>query len=35
MEYMTDEAHLRWKLRQVDYVLQTELAGTKKSLELA
>jgi len=35
MEYMTDEAHLRWKLRQVDYVLQTELAGTKRSLELA
>jgi len=34
MEYMTDEAHLRWKLRQVDYVLQSELPLTKKSLEL-
>ena len=32
MEYMTDEAHIRWKLRQVDYVLNTELPTARGSL---
>jgi len=34
MEYMTDEEHLRWKIRQVDFVLQSELARTRQSLKL-
>jgi len=32
MEYMTDEWHLRWKLRQLDYVMGTELADNRKSI---
>lgn len=32
MEYMTDEWHLRWKLRQLDYVMGTELAKCRKSV---
>jgi len=31
MEYMTDEAHIRWKLRHLDYVLKTELEDNRKS----
>lgn len=34
MEYMTDEAQIRWKLRQLDYVLNTELFAYRKSLPL-
>ena len=34
MEYMTDEEHLLWKIRQVDYVLDYEIAGERKALEL-
>jgi len=32
MEYMCDEDHIRWKLRQVDYVLKTELPTARGSL---
>ncbi len=35
MEYQTDEAHLRWKIRQVEYVLNTELAQIKASRALS
>ena len=35
MEYMTDEEHLRWKLRQVDYVLYVEIEAFKKSLQIS
>ena len=34
MEYMTDEKHLRWKIRQINYVIDIELNENKKSLEL-
>jgi len=32
MEYMTDEEHLRWKLRQVDYILNFKLKDVRKTL---
>jgi len=32
MEYMTDEWHLRWKLRQLDYVMGTELAQNRAAV---
>lgn len=31
MEYMTDEEHLRWKMRQIDYVINTEIANTRRA----
>lgn len=34
MEYMTDEYHLRWKLRQLDYVINTELGHARQSLDI-
>ena len=34
MEYMTDVEHITWKIRQVRYVLESELVTYKKSLEL-
>ena len=33
MEYMTDEEHIRWKIRQVRFMLDTELSCYKKRLE--
>jgi hypothetical protein len=33
MEYMTDAEHIRWKIRQVKYVLESELAIYKKGVE--
>ena len=35
MEYMTDEEHIRWKLRQIDFVLNTEIKGCKDSLRFS
>ncbi len=32
MEYSTDEAHLRWKIRHSDYVLNFEIPTLRKSL---
>ena len=32
MEYMCDKEHIEWKLREVDYVLQSELVNYRKSL---
>jgi hypothetical protein len=32
MEYMCDEAHLRWKIRQVQQMIDTELAMYEKTL---
>ena len=32
MEYMTDEWHLEWKLRQLAYTLDTELGRNRISL---
>ena len=34
MEYMCDETHLRWKIRQVNYVIDVEINENKKSLNL-
>ena len=34
MEYMTDEEHLLWKNRQVNYVLSYEIENTRKALSL-
>lgn len=34
MEYMTDERHLRWKLRQLDYIMGPQLANNRKSIVL-
>ena len=34
MEYMTDEAQIRWKLRQLEFVRNTELFAYRKSLPL-
>ena len=34
MEYMTDEEHIRWKLRQIDYVINTELKNTRIANEV-
>lgn len=34
MEYMCDAEHIRWKIRQVNYVLETELALFKKCVEI-
>lgn len=34
MEYMCDREHIEWKLRQVDYVLQYEIANYRKSIAL-
>jgi len=31
-EYMTDEEHLRWKLRQIDFMLSSKLVDIRKSL---
>ena len=33
MCYMTDEWHLNWKIKQVNYVLNTEIVKYRKSLE--
>lgn len=33
MEYMTDAEHIKWKIRQVKYVLESELLAYKKGLE--
>ena len=35
MEYMTDEEHIRWKLRQIDFVINTEIKGCKDSLRFS
>lgn len=34
MEYLGDEEHIRWKIRQVEYVLELELGKLKKGLQL-
>lgn len=34
MEYMADEEHLQWKLRQIEYVLNFELANTRKAINI-
>lgn len=34
MEYMKDADHLRWKINQVNSVLDTEFADYRKSLTL-
>ena len=34
MLYITDEWHLRWKIRQVDYVLNSEIQQYRKALKL-
>lgn len=34
MDYMTDESRIRWKLRQLDYVKNSELYAYRKSLPL-
>lgn len=34
MLYMTDRRHLEWKLRQLDYVQNSELANCRKCLDL-
>lgn len=34
MEYMTDEAHLRWKIRQLNYVIDVEINENRISLNL-
>ena len=34
MEYMTDEEHLLWKIRQVDYVLGYEIKNAREALNL-
>lgn len=34
MEYMTDEKHLQWKIKQLNYVIDVELNENKKSLRL-
>ena len=34
MEYMTDEEHLLWKIRQVNYVLDYEIKNERKALDL-
>ncbi len=34
MEYMADEEHLRWKIRQLDYVINTELYNTRKAIDI-
>lgn len=33
MEYIGDAAHLRWKIRQVNYVLETEIPGHLRVIE--
>ena len=33
MLYLTDRAHLEWKLDQLDYVLEKELVKIKKCIE--
>ncbi len=33
MEYVTDKAHLEWKIRQCRYVIDVELADCRKSVE--
>ncbi len=35
MDYQSDEAHLRWKIRQVQYVLDVELQQIKQSRALS
>jgi len=35
MEYMTDEEHLLWKIKQVDYVLNVELKNSKDNLDVS
>ena len=34
MLYMTDKWHLEWKIRQVRYVIDSELGKYRKALEL-
>jgi len=34
MLYMTDKWHLEWKIRQVRYVIDTEIGKYRKALEL-
>ena len=34
MEYMTDEFHLNWKVRQLEYLLGTEIKNARNSLAL-
>lgn len=33
MEYMSDEAHLNWKIKQVKLTIEDELPGYKESLK--
>ncbi|MBQ2967702.1 MAG: hypothetical protein IJE10_06255 [Clostridia bacterium] len=33
MEYSTDEAHIRWKIRHSDYVLEHEIPTLRKSIQ--
>ena len=33
MEYVTDKEHLEWKIRQLKYVLDTEITDCRKSLD--
>ncbi|MBQ7109196.1 MAG: hypothetical protein IJN99_02400 [Clostridia bacterium] len=32
MEYMTDEEHLNWKIKQVEYVIEVEIARFRKAV---
>ena len=34
MLYLGDRAHIEWKIRQVEYVLDKEIPYLKKSIEL-
>lgn len=33
MEYLTDETHIRWKLRQIDYMINSQLKDIKDSID--
>jgi hypothetical protein len=33
MEYIGDAAHLRWKIRQVTYVIENELAAYQRVID--
>lgn len=34
MEYLTDEEHIRWKIKQVNYVINNELARVRTAISL-
>lgn len=35
MEYMTDEEHLLWKIKQIDYVIDVELKNSRTNLNIS